>query len=322
MNLSSRHVFIDQARGYAIFGMILVNFLGNFDAMPWTLKHHHEGFSYADHIAPLFIFIVGIGFCMSFQKRTAKEGITRARWHALRRYAIICVLGLIYGGFNLRVAVWDALLDIGLSGLLALPFLHCKPLARIGVACIYLGIYQSFYSLTGYGEWVMRHSINGGPLGPLSWVFILLWGTVGWDMIDKQPRAKILTTFLIAAAALSAVGWLLRAEWPGLKDFWPFSQFGMSAPYPVYATGLCFASVAFFLLLNREGRFEVRPLTTLGKNPLVIYLLQAVLVGIADVYINPALSIPTALLLFGGVLGICYGVAWYLESTGRIIKIG
>jgi len=54
-----RLVYLDQVRGYAIFGMILVNILGMFDVMPWILKHHHEGFSYADHIAPLFLFIVG-----------------------------------------------------------------------------------------------------------------------------------------------------------------------------------------------------------------------------------------------------------------------
>lgn len=49
---------IDQYRGNAVFGMIFVNFLGQFDSMPSMLKHHHYGMSYADTIAPLFMFAV------------------------------------------------------------------------------------------------------------------------------------------------------------------------------------------------------------------------------------------------------------------------
>ncbi|MCK5860896.1 MAG: DUF1624 domain-containing protein, partial [Candidatus Hydrogenedentes bacterium] len=81
-----RRQFVDQCRGYAIFAMILVNVLGLFDCMPWMLKHHQTGFSYADHIAPIFIFVVGIGFRMSFVKTVQTEGIICARKRALKRY--------------------------------------------------------------------------------------------------------------------------------------------------------------------------------------------------------------------------------------------
>ncbi|HOH29339.1 MAG TPA: heparan-alpha-glucosaminide N-acetyltransferase domain-containing protein, partial [Candidatus Hydrogenedentes bacterium] len=160
-----RLLFLDQVRGYAIFGMILVNFLGMFDVMPWMFKHHHQGFSYADHIAPLFIFLVGFGYRMSFGKAIAQEGMAIARAHAVRRYFIIIGLGLLYGGFDLRVSIWDALMDIGVSGLLALPFMHLAFQTRITAACVFLAGYQLLFSCTGYGDWVMENSINGGPLG-------------------------------------------------------------------------------------------------------------------------------------------------------------
>ena len=86
---AERHAFLDQCRGYAVFGMILVNVLGLFECMPWILKHHPAGFSYADHIAPLFIFVVGMGLCMSFQKTAREEGHYRACTRSIRRYCIL-----------------------------------------------------------------------------------------------------------------------------------------------------------------------------------------------------------------------------------------
>lgn len=318
----NRYLFLDQVRGYAIFGMILVNFLGIFDVMPWMLKHHRAGFSYADHIAPLFIFVVGIGYRMSFLSAVSRQGLASARWRALRRYLIICGIGLLYGGFDLLVGVWDALLDIGTSGLLALPLMYRSSRVRAFAAVVFLGAYQTIYSLTGYGDWVLERSINGGPLGPLSWVFVLLMGTVAYDWVLDASKQRLIVRFFAAALLLSAAGWLLRAEWPGIKALWHFSQFGMSAPYPVYAAGLCFLTAGIFYLACEVIGVSVSPLTTLGKNPLVIYLVQAVLVVVAEFTLDHGMGIPGILFWFTIVLGICYGIAWYLERSGRIIKIG
>lgn len=243
---TKRLVYLDQIRGYAVFGMILVNVLGMFDCMPWLLKHHHEGFSYADHIAPLFIFIVGIGFHMSFEKAVLREGLARARKRAARRYIILCLLGLLYGGFDLTVSIWDALLDIGTAGLLALPFMHRSTTARIAAGCGFLMAYQAIFSLTGYGEWVVNNSINGGPLGPLSWTFILLLGSAADDWMNNRSPKTIMVRLLTASATLSLAGWLIRAEWPGFKLPWHFSPYAMTAPYPLYAAGLCFFSILIF----------------------------------------------------------------------------
>ncbi len=317
-----RLLFLDQVRGYAIFGMILVNFLGMFETMPWAFKHHTQGFSYADHIAPLFIFLVGFGYRMSFMNAVARDGLAIARAHAARRYAFIVGLGLLYGGFDIRVSVWDALMDIGLSGLLALPFIHLSAKVRVGTACIFLAGYQAVFSCTGYGDWVMENSINGGPLGPLSWVFILLMGTAAHEAFTCTGRKMMFFRLIRAGLFFTAAGWLLRAPWPGIKPFWPFSAYGMTAPYPVYATGLCFLTVALFYMGSEHLRLPVPCLSTLGKNPLVIYLLQAALVLIAEQMVDTSMGVLPALGLFMVLLAICYGVARYLEVTGRIIKIG
>ncbi len=318
--VTTRLSALDQARGYAIAGMIAVNTLGHFDRMPWMVKHHHEGMSYADTIAPLFIFLVGMGFRMSFQRRAAEKGLCGARRDALRRYGILMGLGLLYGGFSLLVGVWDALMDIGAAGVLSLAFINAGPLVRVGAAFGGLALYQALYSLTGYGEWVLGHSINGGPLGPLAWMFILLLGTLVADWLRDPDR--LARNCLLWGAALCAAGWALRAEWPGVKAFWAFSQYGMGAPYPVYSTGLCFLTVlAFHLVCDRAG-LSFPPLTVMGRNPLVLYLLQAVLAQVVvEQFIPSDASVPAALASLAGVLGACYALAHILHRRGKIIKL-
>lgn len=319
---SQRLSYLDQVRGYAVFGMILVNVLGLFDGIPWILTHHHEGFSYADHIAPLFVFIVGMGFRRSFQKTVSLEGLGHARRRAARRYLIICGLGLLYGGFDWTVSIWDALMDIGVSGLLALPFMHRSTAVRLAAGCGFLALYQALFFLTGYGDWVVNTSINGGPLGPLSWVFILLLGSAADDWTRNCSTCTITFRLLTAAVALSLAGWLVRAEWTGLKPVWHFSPYAMTAPYPLYATGLSFFCMLLFYWICEVWSTRLPLLTPMGKNPLVLYLLQAALVLAAELFFPNSLGIVPAAGLFMTVLGICYGVGRYLEIKGRIIKIG
>ena len=47
---------LDQFRGYTVAGMLLVNFLGGYQAVPAVLKHHNTYCSYADTIMPQFFF--------------------------------------------------------------------------------------------------------------------------------------------------------------------------------------------------------------------------------------------------------------------------
>ncbi len=318
---SNRIAAIDQLRGYAIFGMILVNFLGHFDAMPWTLKHHHYGFSYADSIAPLFIFIVGLGFRMSFQRRAAALGTSAARRAAVRRYAILIGLGLIYGGFDLRAGVWDALMDIGCAGMLTLLIIDRAAWVRIAAATLFLSGYQAIFTLTAYGQWVVPNSIDGGPLGPLSWVFIFLMGTLAHDLMASRTSRRFVMWCCILAVLLGIPGWLLRLEWPGIKAEWPFTQYGMSAPYPIAASGLCFLTLAGFYALCDMAGIQLPHLTVLGRNPLVLYLVQAVITGIGKVTLPATLPASYALCGFAAAYALCYGVARTLHRKGIIVKI-
>ena len=297
--------------------MIFVNFVSRFDVTPWMLKHHRAGLSYSDTIAPIFIFVVGIGFRLSFTRRAARTGPWAARWAAVKRYVLITLLGfLIYPGY-----FWDALTDIGLAGLLALGVIDRSTGLRTVAAFAFLGAYQAIYSLTGYGQWVATYSLNGGPLGPLSWAFILLMGTVCYDILASHDTPRIATGCLLWGAGLSLAGWLLKAEWPGIKEAWPFSQYGMSAPYPFFATGLAFLTFLGFHCLCDVARRQLPHLTVLGENPLVLYLTQAALIAASALILKNDAPLSLAALGFACTYGACYALAKWLHAHRVIVKI-
>lgn len=312
---------IDQFRGYAIAGMIFVNFLGQFPKLPETVRHHADWMSYADTIAPLFVFVVGMGFRLSLQRNAARMGMGRAAWGAARRYVILTLVGIVYYSPLNWGCWWDALVDIGLAGLLALPFMLRSTRMRVMAAAGYLAVYQLAFTYGGYGPWVMTHSYDGGPLGPLSWVFCLLLGTVAYDLIATRDARTIVIGCLAWGIGLSLIGWAFRAEWPGVKAFWPFSQTGMTVPYPVYATGLAFLTYLPFYLLGDLGRIEIPTLTVVGTNPLVLYMLHGLYIDVHGTIVPRDSGVFVALLAFAGLYLMCYAVARYLYKRRWFVKI-
>lgn len=307
---------MDQFRGYAILTMIFVNFVGRFDLTPWMLRHHRVGMSFNDTIAPIFIFVVGMGFRLSFMRRAEKVGLASARKTAAWRYLKLALVGFViyYGYF------WDALSDIGIAGLLTLFLIDKSVFVRTLGAFGFLAAYQFFFSLTGYGDWVMREACNGGPLGPLSWGFILLMGSLAYDAMATQDTRVILRHCATWCIALSIAGWALKMSWPGIKPEWPFTQYGMSAPYPLYATGLCFLTLLVFHVLCDRLNVRLPHLTVLGENPLAVYLFQQALLLLGEELVPNSAPLYVVTMGFAVVYTACYGLAFVLHRKRIIFK--
>lgn len=321
----SRIASLDQYRGYAILGMLLVNHLGHFNCMPEQLRHHANYMSYADTIAPLFMFVVGMGFRLSLQRRIAQDGARRAYVSALKRYfALICVGIVLYDPAPEEWRYWwDALVDIGFGGMLSLPFIMRGQAVRAIAGAGYWVLYQAIFLFTNYGAWTMERSIDGGPLGPLSWAPILLFGTIAYDLVATRDRRTILNGCLAWGFALSVAGVLLHFPLPGIKGCWLFSQRSMELPYPVLATGLCFLMYLPFYYLNDVRKINIPTLALIGMNPLIIYILQNAL---ADMYgssfiVPEDCALPLALLDFVFLYACCYAVAWKLHKDRVVIKL-
>lgn len=356
---TSRILSMDQYRGYAIFGMLLVDYFGSYDAnlldpekstgLVWLLAHlwhqvhhpHGAGFTFADLIAPVFMFVVGMGMRLSMARRIEKVGLKEARMGLVKRYAVIIMLGFtIYTGY-----LWDALLNIGLAGMLVLWVVDKKPWQRLAFGVGTVSLYQFVCLYTSYGEIVHRTTnytdatmpliwklipfgptllecpINGGPLGHWSWALMMIGGTIAYDILATKDQRKITLNFLAWGLGLAIVGLVLQSEWVGIKEAWPISKNWTSAPYAYWATGLCFLNLLLFYYICDIWGWEIPNLTILGLNPLAIYVLQWCICESGNRFINS--SAPWSYIFIGWIIfyGVIYGTARYFYEKNIIIKI-
>jgi predicted acyltransferase len=333
---------IDQFRGYAILGMLLVDYFGIF-RNSWSQLQHAPtgtGMTFADLVAPIFMFVVGMGMRLSFKKRAEHEAVWETRKSLIKRYVLLVLIAFFfYTGY-----LWDALTNIGLAGLLAVWVVDRKPSVRVVYALIFLGLYQFVFTYTSYGDLIHRIKytdetmpliwkiipfgpellnvpINGGPLGHWSWLTMLLGGTIAFDVMMTKDTKKIIIGCLGWAAAFGIAGWVMRAEWPGVKEFWPFVKTWTTTPYSLWSTSLCFLHLLGFYLVCDIMKIKIPHLTTLGINPLFIYLLQWCIMETAHRFLPK--EFPMVPLWIGWFLfyGVCYGTALYLRKKNILIKL-
>lgn len=191
----ARITSMDQFRGYTVFGMFLVNFLGGFvddkediirKAYDWTylLNHNGDHFSYADSIMPSFMFAAGFSFRLSMLKRLARGA--GAYSHAIRRsLALILVSLVIYAagdlsGFSswgdvtwanagkllahtLKADLWEVLAIIGAAQLLLLPVIARSAWVRFATLLAFLAthvVISHFFNydfVNGRPNWMDSH---------------------------------------------------------------------------------------------------------------------------------------------------------------------
>lgn len=162
--------------------------------------------------------------------------------------------------------------------------IHRGPAVRLGWAAGSLVLYQALYLTTGYGPWVMSHgkSLNGGPLAVLSWGFILGVGTLIGDVLEKpRDHDRLLRHITVSGLALMAGGWFLSIPWPGIKEAWPYTRWGMSAPLPVTTAGIALIVFGFFYMFSEKRGIRFPLLTPLGRNPILLLAVQGAMVGVS-----------------------------------------
>jgi len=284
--LSDRIVSLDQFRGWAIFSMVLVNFLGEYRSLPETLRHHEWGLSYADIVVPAFLFAVGVAYRLTFLRRMRRDGIWAARWAALKRNLVLLLVALVlYGSGHiieggllpgLGRLCQSILGEIALASLLALPF------------------------------------IERGPLGSLNRVCPLLMGTVMYDLLAQPDRRRLLGGAVALGVAAILVGY-------GLSLMWGFSKPFDAVPYVIFMAGICALVQLGFHQLADRARISIPTFTAVGRNALAIYVIQDFLL---DRHMLPR-ETPAmiALAVFLVLYLALYVVARYLDRSGYYIRL-
>ncbi|MBI5365760.1 MAG: hypothetical protein HZA54_01880 [Planctomycetes bacterium] len=355
----SRLVSLDQFRGYTIAGMFLVNFIGNYRAAHPLLDHHNTYCSYADTIMPHFFFAVGCAFRLTFLRERAQHGAAAAVRHALVRNLSLLAIGAAVYGYDAGPKTWEevralgvgpwlsatfggvlfqTLVHIAVTSLWVLPVIGGRSRVLVGFAAasalLHLGLSQAFWY-----EWTRTHrTIDGGPLGFLTWTVPVVAGALAYDAIAARGARGAVRPLMVWGAVLMLGGYALSCLNPvsralaaeplpagigawlaappfvppgGPVDLWTMSQKAGSLSYLAFGAGLSLAVYAAFVLVCDLGARRLRLFETLGQNALLAYLIHSpIAAGVQSIVPRDA---PLWFVLLG--LGLFFAVTWGVMRT-------
>jgi predicted acyltransferase len=320
-----RIIAIDQLRGFAILTMVLANYMGGVFLIPAWLKHAPDvGLTVIDLIAPFFIFAIGLTFGISFHRRFERDGALRTYTYFLTRYLAIIGLGAIISagetavGENPSGIDWGVLQAIGMAGLAALLVIRLPSIYRwligAGILVIYQVVLDRFLL-----DFTVR-SPHGGLFGSLDWAALLILSTALADMFHSDGWAK---------KALPWVSALILAVGVALAYFAPVgvavSKHRVSASYVLITLGISALLFLAFQLVSEKFNWQGRFLVVWGKNPLTLYFLHYLLIGLVFLPGVPFLytTAPLWLVLVEMIclLGGISAVAYWLDRKNIIISL-
>lgn len=319
--IPARVAAIDQFRGLAILGMVLVNYLGGVRIAPTWLKHAPDvGLTVADLVAPFFMLAIGLTYGLSARRRLARDGWGRTAVHFFSRWMAIAGIGFFIGAGEIIVGVqqtginWGVLQAIAVAGVLTFPLLFLPSAARWAAGLLLLAGYQLLLDL----RWLeaVRSAPHGGLYGALSWAALLILATALADLFPAGPRGR--PAFPWAGAALLAAGLALSV-------LIPISKNRVSAPYVLVSLGLSALIFWGFHLLNERLHVRLPLLSTWGRNPLALYMLHNLLLGIVylpDIPSWYALA-PVWLVVLQalGMLAVLSLAGWFMERRGWFLSL-
>lgn len=341
---------LDQFRGYTVAGMLLVNFVGGFQAVPAFFKHHNTYCSYADTIMPQFFLAVGIAYRLTWLSRRDREGLKAANWHAFVRGISLMVLGAVIYHLDADYKSWAEMSELGVSGVLSkafqrnyfqtlvhigltmiwvLPVIGARPLVRVAYM---IGSAVAFQYLSGlfYFEFALkRPCIDGGSLAILTWTIPVLVGSLTWDLI-KSGKGMV-SPLLSASVGLMTLGYILSCLGPhGLASppfcppyqghattIWTMSQRTGSNSYLIFSTGF---SLLVFLGFHLACDVSSRPLNvpmfrTFGQQALLVYIVHPMVNSLLKPFIPKDSPGWYVLGMIAAQMGITYLFARHFEKN-------
>jgi predicted acyltransferase len=316
----SRLESIDYFRGLAIMLMVLANFTIGIVIVPGWLKHASDiGLTIPDLIAPFFIFAIGLTFGLSVRRRSERTSRPEAVQRSAVRYLAIFGLGAIISsvgawyGYSPGSMEWGVLQAIGIAGLLTLPTIFLSTGWRFSIGLALLAVYQIL--LDHFWLSTVLETPHGGLPGSLGWASMLILATALADLYHDPPKRKIYTL----AVLIFLIGGMV------LNYLSPISKHRVSAAYVLISLGA--SGILFWIihLLVEKYGIKMPLLAAWGKNPLLLYLLHYVIIGIFFLPGIPALytNAPSWLVILEIIilLSALSWVALLLERKNWIFKL-
>ena len=319
---------VDHFRGLTIILMVVANYLADIRTVPGWLKHATDaGLTFVDVIAPAFLVAIGLTYRVSYERRVERDGTRAAVGHFVRRWLALIGIGAIISvgegltGATGRVSDWGVLQAIGVAGLLTLPLIRRATWVRLCAGVLVLLVYQVGFSLV-FADNVLS-SPHGGLWGSLSWAAVLMMSSAFGDLLSPNDKAagesddgppagayRRMRTGLIGSVGFIVAGLLLSL-------ILPISKPGVSASYVLVSIG---ASASFFWAISVAHtwfRFRVPVLAWWGRNPIVLYGLHYILLGLIVLpgvdWWHAGAPVWLVALQLVSLLGVLTMVAWWLR---------
>ena len=308
-----RLVAIDQFRGFAILLMILANYLNNVSVIPDWLKHSNDmGYTVIDLIAPMFVFAMGLTYGISFRRRLDRDGAWNTYQHFLTRYLALLGLGYLItivwelSGIKPPSINWGLLQALGAAGLLALPFIRLSPVLRVAIGLGILAVYQVLLDRFWLQEVLLAP--HNGPWGALSWGAMLILATAMADLYHDERLSRYAFPFVSVGLAIAGLATALLI---------PVSKDRASVSYVILCLGLSGLVFSLFHWLDGRWKLKLPILTDWGRNPLILYLLHYVILGLFALPPIPNWYVQAPLWLVIMQLAVMIGI---LTWVGRYLN--
>ena len=235
---SKRLRWIDQSRGFIMLFLCITlveevweGFVSEGSFLFFVTQHADVDATYMtlfDIGVPAFMFILGLSFVLSFNKRKKEKGTTDAILRVVLKAILFIIVGyfflLIEHEFDFGVLFeyrdeagfiiprWDVMPALGLATLVALPFNFIKNLKfRLIAAYVWMFLYQILSIFTPI-RYYASLTFNGGIFGTiftLSGVVIVAASLGDYIFNTDHPPKKKYTNMAILGAINLVVGLLL-----------------------------------------------------------------------------------------------------------------
>lgn len=315
MSVQDRILAIDRFRGGLVMLMVAGNYAAEVRAVPAFLKHAPDvGLTIADLVAPCFVFAIGLTYGPSFARRAA-EGLAGAYRHMATRYLALIGIGAILSAGGTAVADrpsdWGVLQALGVAGLICLMFVRMATLTRAVVGLLILIGYQ--YALDAWLVGTVLESSHGGFFGAIAWGGLLVLSTAIADIWRSGTRNYLMCCGVLMVLAASSPLLVL------------VSKNRVSLSYLIITAAI--GAIAFLAvdLLGRRVPDRAGFVAWWGENPLVLYLVHLVILGLIALP-GPAWWYVDAPLWLAGVQLVAILVAmsvlaWVLHRRGLRVRL-
>jgi predicted acyltransferase len=309
-----RNSAIDRFRGLAVLMMAVANYLGEVEIVPAWLKHAPDiGFTITDTIASIFLFAVGLLYGRSFRKRAGINKSAAYGHFATRYLALIGIGAFLSAGGDVLAGIhaeWGVLQSIGVAGLFCLAFIQLKPVPRMFAGLALLTAYQ--FMLDRSMLEAVLNTPHGGIFGAISWSAMLIMVSGLGDLKERGLKAYTLGSLAVSVLAVFAA------------FLTPISKNRVSASFILLTLAISAWLYLAIELLTRNWKTR-GALCWVGENPLGLYVLHMLMLGLLAVPQNPhwyagapVWLVAVQLTVF---LGILIAVAYLLHRKNIVIKL-